>query len=167
MDNEKPTKKEIEKIAKRVVKLAKQKVDLTAEYEGKVLEINQEYAAKIEALTQKIDADTAAISTWAIQNPEEFASSKTLVIAGVEVAYKDGVPKVQILEKWDEKKVLDTLSKAGQDRYIRIKKTLNRTAILNDFKSADVSNKELKKYGLEVVKAPSVTVDVQKALTKN
>lgn len=159
------TRDDAEKIAARVAKNARARAALQAEYEDRVLAVNKDYGARLQKLTEKIDADVDALSGWAASHPDEFAASKTLVLSGVEIAYRDGVPAVQILDKWDEKKVIAGLSAAGKNRWIRVKQSIEKRVILADYKAGETDERELKKFGLAVVAKPSVCVNVQNAIT--
>lgn len=153
-----------EKVAARIRRNAKQRASLQAEYETAVLAVNNDFGVKLQKLATKIEADVTALSAWAVGHPEEFSAGKTLTLSGVEICYRDGVPAVQILDKWDEAEVIASLSEAGKTRWIRVKKTLEKRVILADYKKGETDAKELKKFGLAVASKPSVTVNVQNAV---
>lgn len=153
-----------EKVAARIRRNAKQRASLQAEYETAVLAVNNDFGVKLQKLATKIEADVTALSAWAVGHPEEFSAGKTLTLSGVEICYRDGVPAVQILDKWDEAKVIASLSEAGKTRWIRVKKTLEKRVILADYRKGETDEKELKKFGLAVAAKPSVTVNVQNAV---
>lgn len=102
---------------------------LTTEMNDKIAIITEEYASQIQPLKLAIDEMTAKAQIWCEANRNELLEKggKTANLITGEVAWRMRPPSVS-LRKIDE--VIEHLERFGLDRFIRVKKEINKEAIL-------------------------------------
>lgn len=105
-----------------------------------VLNVQEKHNPLITQLSGEIAAGEALLDAWATAHrKEEFEQGKTLETASGWLRFRLGNRATDLLEGWDDKKVLEKL-KAGGKRsfwygYVAIKESVDRRKILADSKT--------------------------------
>jgi len=105
---------------------------LTADMNDYLAEIKRAYEERAEPLRRQIEANTAAVQTWAAANREQLTQSgkvKTAALTTGEILWRTRPPSVTVR---GAEAVLDALRRLGLTRFIRAKEEINKEAILNE-----------------------------------
>lgn len=101
---------------------------LTTEMNDKITVITEEYAHKISPLKLTIDELTAKVQIWCEANRAILLKDggKTAKFITGEVSWRQNAPSVKVRGTDD---VIARLERFGLDRFVRVKKSVNKEAI--------------------------------------
>lgn len=114
--------------------------------------IRENYEGTIDPLEKQIAEKTELLEAWASANPDEFPKDrKSLDMLHAVIGYRTGTPKLKTLLRFTWPKVLERIINSNHREWRRIKETVNKDQIIEDFAQKIVGNAELKGIGVEVV----------------
>jgi phage host-nuclease inhibitor protein Gam len=142
--NAKRTPKALWEVSKLMLKLtqnvfASMRIDHS--YKVKIAKLEKEKKEKLAE--QKARHDTLVGEIFSLMKfrraEVESSGTKSVTLATGQVGWRDAAPRVEILEGYTEKSIVDRLLKRGK-KYLRIKAELNREKILADFHAGTLQN---------------------------
>jgi phage host-nuclease inhibitor protein Gam len=139
----------IQEIADRYAE-AKARLDLVqAELSQKITALNKKYADQIYQLEEEMERCKAQLQRCA-----DKTKTKITTTSNVKFGYREGREKIEIK---DEDRLIEDLTEHGFSDFIRVKKTLDRQAIL---KECLLHPDFAKDFGVKVVKEKKFFVEV-------
>ena len=137
---------------------------LKAELEESIRKTRAGYEAAFACLDETADALYADINAWAAGHPEEFKDRKSLELLHGTIGFRTSPPRVTIPRGADEDALAATLADSGLDCYTRVRRELDKPAILAavaDTDTADQSEEVLAAYGIRVKQGERFFADVR------
>ena len=121
----------------------------------------ERFEAPLATLGKQIEEKTALLERWADQNPEEFPKGrKSLELTHGTLGWRTGNPKLKLTRgsSWEAAlTIVETISKFAH--FLRVKKEVNKEAILAAASQETISEAELKQIGVKVVQDESFFVE--------
>lgn len=110
-------------------------------YKVKIAKLEKEKKEKLHEMKDRHDTLVSEIfSLMKFRRLEvERAGCKSVTLATGQVGWREAAPKVEIVDGYTEKSVIDRLMKRGR-KYLRIKAELNREKVLADFHAGILEN---------------------------
>jgi hypothetical protein len=135
--------------------LAKDKAALIRDERIEALKL--EFNIEIEEFDREIEKNTKRLSSWAVLNRKaEFGDKQSISLAGHRLAFREGTGKVEFSPGIKEAEALDHLlsneDEAVIDRFVAIKTSLNKNAVLSAWRSSQTLRDLLSACGITVVK---------------
>lgn len=116
---------------RRIGDLSREQLRAQAELNDAIAQLTERYQPRLDALTEEIKGLQAGVQTWCEANRADLTGGKTKtanLITG-EVQWRSRPPSCRIT---GAESVIDTLERLGLGRFVRIKKEVNKDAILNE-----------------------------------
>lgn len=103
----------------------------TAKRDDELAKVNAKYAERIDPLQELNDSLKKAVETWCNANKDSLLTtdSKTVQLGVAEISWRLGKPSV-VADVTPE--LFAKLERFGLDRFVRVKKELDKTAILKE-----------------------------------
>lgn len=103
----------------------------TAKRDDELAKVNAKYAERIDPLQELNDSLKKAVETWCNANKDSLLTtdSKTVQLGIAEISWRLGKPSV-VADVTPE--LFAKLERFGLDRFVRVKKELDKTAILKE-----------------------------------
>jgi len=119
--------------------------------------LKMEFSIHIEELDREIEQKTKRLAQWATANRKnEFGEKQSITLAGHKLFFRAGKGKVAFEPGIKAAEALDSLLACDDEktieRFVSIKPTLNKNAILAAFRSSDTAREFLESLGIRVVK---------------
>lgn len=132
IDNKQTATDYITKMRANARKIAKH----VAKRDDELAKVNAKYDSLIEPLQTLNTQLKSAVESWCQDNKSKLltGNSKTFSLAGVDISWRIGKPSV-IGTATPE--LIARLERFGLDRFVRVKKELDKTAILKEPKAID------------------------------
>ncbi|MFO1458247.1 MAG: host-nuclease inhibitor Gam family protein [Verrucomicrobiota bacterium] len=130
---------------------------LLLKQEAEIKAVQDKYADSLQIIEKQLERNTELLSGWAEGNPSEFGKSKSLDMTHGKLGWRTGMPKLVKKSKatWDA--LVETVCDLLGSDYIRIKKEVNREAIVDA--RATIPPERLQKCGLSIVQEETFFVD--------
>lgn len=126
---------------------------LKAELEESIRKTRAGYEAAFARLDEQAAALLADVEAWAAGHPEEFKEKKSLELLHGVIGFRTSTPRVAIPRGTDEDELAATLAESGLDCYVRLRRELDKPAILAavaDTAPANEAEAVLAAYGIRV-----------------
>lgn len=126
--------------------------------------LKMEFNLQIEEFGREVEKNTKRLGDWAVRNRKsEFGDKQTIRLAGHKLAFREGTGKVEFTPGTKEKEALDLILAAEDeaivDRFVNVKPTLNKNAVLTAWRSSETLREFLQACGVEVVKTESFSFE--------
>lgn len=126
--------------------------------------LKMEFNVEIEELGREVERNTKRLSAWAVANRKaEFGDKQTLTLAGHKLAFREGTGKVEFVAGTKEAEALDIIlaeeTEALAERFVGIKTSLNKNAVLSAWRSSQTMRDFLATAGITVVKEERFTFE--------
>jgi phage host-nuclease inhibitor protein Gam len=126
--------------------------------------LKMEFNVEIEELGREVERNTKRLSAWAVANRKaEFGDKQTLTLAGHKLAFREGTGKVEFVAGTKEAEALDIIlaqeDEALAERFVGIKTSLNKNAVLSAWRSSQTMRDFLATAGITVVKEERFTFE--------
>jgi phage host-nuclease inhibitor protein Gam len=130
---------------------------LLLKQESEIKAVQDKHAARLQTIEKELERNTELLSGWAEANPSEFGKSKSLDMTHGKVGWRTGMPKLVKKSKatWDA--LVDIVCDSLGSDYIRIKKEVNREAIVDA--RSEIPPESLRECGLAIVQEENFFVD--------
>ena len=111
-----------------LAELQNQRNNLNQQLVRKQQELDKVFETEITAINQTIEEETKRLQTWLTTNRHKIPpnSGKTIKFTSGKVSWRDGKESLVIGE---ENQLVDTLMKLKQGQYLKMKVTLDKTAL--------------------------------------
>jgi len=128
-----------------------QACSLAAERDKELEPINLKYNPQFEKLMQEKEKQFAIVKQYCEENRVKlFPKDKSMEAFGANVGFRDGKPKVMILDGFDEKKIALVMSKRkAWEKYVRSTPAMDKVLIVKE------KPKGMEKLGFKVDKEES------------
>ncbi|MBN9691338.1 MAG: host-nuclease inhibitor Gam family protein [Verrucomicrobia bacterium] len=125
------TKAQAEIVLGDIRELSIRKARLLADREEERQRIEESCKEALAILDDEINTKSEALRTWAELNPEEFGKRRSLELTHGTVGWRIGMPKLvkKCKAKWDD--LVGVVDARLGSAFIRVKKEVNREAILD------------------------------------
>ena len=135
--------------------LAKDKAALIRD--ERIESLKLEFNIEIEELDREIEKNTKRLSSWALTHRKtEFGDRQSITLAGHKLAFREGTGKVEFTTGTKEADALDHILAAEDesviDRFISLKTSLNKNAVLSAWRSSQALLDFLGNCGIGVTK---------------
>lgn len=115
------------------------------------------FAVELDEMNGKIRANEKSLISWAVKNRQQyFIDRKTLALAGHKLAFREGSGKVGTNDEISEEDVIDAILESEDEtlaaRFITVKPTLDKNAILTVLRAGGSLAKTLEGFGVKLVK---------------
>jgi phage host-nuclease inhibitor protein Gam len=126
--------------------------------------LKMEFALEIEEFDRKIDQNTKRLSAWAVANRKvEFGDKQSITLAGHKLSFRAGTGKVEFQPGVKEAEALDRIlaqdDEATIERFVTIKTSLNKNAVISAWKQSATLRELLESCGIAVMKGESFTFE--------
>jgi phage host-nuclease inhibitor protein Gam len=126
--------------------------------------LKMEFNVEIEELGREVERNTKRLSAWAVANRKaEFGDKQTITLAGHKLAFREGTGKVEFVAGTKEAEALDTIlaqeDEALAERFVAIKTSLNKNAVLSAWRGSQTMRDFLATAGITVVKEERFTFE--------
>lgn len=123
----------------------------------KLESLKLEFNIQIEEYGREIEKNTKRLSSWAIlHRVAEFGERQSIALGGHKLAFREGSGKVEFETGMKEAEALDNLLSAKDEstieRFINIKATLSKSAVLAAWRTSATLREVLTSCGILVVK---------------
>lgn len=152
------TREEMEALVGDIARLTTYKRRTTALMDKRITEIRSEYEDQLAGVEQELAAKAEAVRRWAEANAAEFGKLKSLDLLHGVIGWRVGNPTLKTLAGWTWDRVLERLkSAAGYAGFIRTKEEVDKASILaqRDTLLPD----DLRQMGLRVVQEEAFFVE--------
>lgn len=112
---------------------------LTTAQNAQLDEVRKAYAPQFAALQEQLDDKTKLALDWCVRNePNEFATSRTISFPRADVQFRRGNPEVKFRNKWNALLVIAALKrfiavgKPPGTKYVRTLEEVDKETILQD-----------------------------------
>lgn len=134
---------------------AQERASLTRD--ERIASLTLEFNVQIEEYGREIEKNVRRLSTWALANRQtEFGSKTAISLAGHKLAFRWGTGKVETVPGVKEADALDAIlseeDEAIAERFVSVKTSLNKNAILEAWRSSQAFREVLASCGLTVTK---------------
>jgi len=145
------------KLEKKRARLEKELACIRAEYEPEISEAEQSVASL-----------TAKIEILAEAHKDEFPAGRSYRHAGVEMGFRQTPPRVHIKRNFAEIALTWLLKKFGEDRYVRVKREINKETVRDTLAEAGRAGDssllgEFRERGITLKQDDNFFVEVQRA----
>ena len=124
-----------------------------------ILSVTEDWADRIAACDDRVKELRDGLETWANQNPHEFGKKKSIEMSAGTLGFRTGTPKLKLLSGWTWEKVLAALQTVGMSGFIRIKREVDKDAIIGDSAAIPSNAQRFTSYGVKVVQDESFYVE--------
>jgi len=119
--------------------------------------LKMEFDIQIEEYGREIEKNTKRLSAWAVTNRKaEFGEKQSITLGGHKLAFREGTGKVEYVTGTKEADVLDLIlaseDEAQAERFVSVKPSLNKNAVLSAWRSSATAREFLATCGITVVK---------------
>lgn len=158
------TREEAESILGEIALTTINKQKLTAAMDSDLATVRQRYESSIAACDQDLKLKTEQLCAWAQSHRSEFPKDrKSIDFVHGSLGFRKGTPEVMVLSRaWTWAKVLAMITLLRWRKFIRIKREVNKEAILQRAAAAKSPEKFatlLARIGVKVVQEESFFVD--------
>jgi phage host-nuclease inhibitor protein Gam len=119
--------------------------------------VKLEYNLQIEEYGREIEKNTKRLGSWALLNrATEFGTRQSITLAGHKLSFREGTGKVEFAPSIKESDALDNLlslkDESTIERFISIKASLSKTAVLTAWRTSESLKSILTSCGITVTK---------------
>ena len=134
---------------------------LTVEMEESLTWLRHSYAAELERQENAVKMERKGIESWLTQHKDEFKPlPRSRVLDAGTIGFRRGKRRLKPLSKWTWKKVLAEMCAAGVRDYLRVKRDVDREAVLADAKK--LGDERLRSWGLRVIQDDKPFVEINR-----
>jgi phage host-nuclease inhibitor protein Gam len=145
-----------------IIFLTTEQLKLTAEMDAELAEVRKQYESILGTLARQSNEKKKALCAWALANLDQFPKGrKSLEFTQGTIGFRTGTPKLALLSRaWTWEKVLTFLtSKLRFGEFVRVKKEVDKDAILGAVSAKEFDEADLKFCGMKVVQDESFFVE--------
>lgn len=148
--------------------LARDKAALTRD--ERIEALKMEFELEIEELSREIGKNEKRLADWAVKNRKaEFGERKSITLAGHKLVFREGTGTVEYVPGVKAGDALDSILAAEDEtmaeRFVRVKPTLDKNAVLAAWRSSGTLREFLEGVGITVVKRESFTFEPDRDAT--
>jgi len=159
------SREELEQVAGEYAEAIIDRDKLLANLDAKINALRKESEASIAACTETADGLFSDMQAWAVLHPQEFAKSKSIDLLHAVLGLRTSPPAVKQMRGVKADHSISALSAAHRADFIRVKREIDKEAILGAY-TADKGVADLiKQFGLCIDQDESFYVTVKKEST--
>lgn len=133
---------------------------LDAAKNAEILATEAKYEAEIEARKKDLKAHAKLIEAWAMQNPSAFPKDKKSIdFPCGTIGHRTGTPTVKAIGGWTLERSALKLSADGQRKFLAVKETVSKEAVLAAVRGSEVSADWLRSYGIQIAQTERFFID--------
>ena len=153
------TRDQADSFVSQITQLTIERNHLIAEMDEEIATARSRYETTLGNLTARIESRTEILRDWALANPEEFGSKKSIIFTQGVIGFRAGTPKLKTLAGWTFARVLNELIEQKVKAFIRTKQEVDKEVIIAAHSANEIGNSDLKPFGLKVDQDESFFVD--------
>jgi|SRR3990172_8271926 len=142
---------DVQEAGKKLRGAAQKKKSVVDKCQAEIIKIKEKMADDTEQYDIDIVHWERDIAEFCDFHKEEFTDKRSKDLVFMTVGFRQSSGKVDTLPKWTFKKVVAKMQEMRVNRFLVIKRDLDKTKILDLFHEKRITNDDLKVYGIEVV----------------
>lgn len=153
------TREELEAAVGEYAKHAFARASLVLEMDKRINAIRQEFDERVAELDGQLESMFGDLEAWAMLNPGEFVSKRSLELVHGVLGFRTGNPTLKCVKgvKWDH--VLDMLMCNRMANYIRTTSEVNKDSVIADREK--IGADRLQALGMRVEQADRFYVELK------
>jgi phage host-nuclease inhibitor protein Gam len=125
------TREQMEAAVREICLLTISRDETTAQMDRQLADVRKLYEGSLAEVDQKLEPLLDAAADWAVRNPDEFATRKSVVMAHGTVGFRTGMPKLKTLSGFTWSKVLEKIRSILPD-YVRTSEEVDKERLIAD-----------------------------------